>query len=78
MLLLTEDIRYGDVIIHMIGDRVIEVENFKSILNYSETTIILQGKSQLVVISGEDLIIISYIDHFIRMSGKIHEIEFRK
>jgi sporulation protein YqfC len=77
MLLLSGDVLYGDILIRTVGNHEVEVENFNSILNYDETSLTLQGKCQLIVISGECLVILSYVDRLIRLRGKIHDIEFR-
>ena len=77
MLLLSGDVLYGDVLIRTIGNREVEVENFRGIINYDETKLILQGKHQLVIISGECLVILCYIDNMIRLQGTICDIQFR-
>jgi sporulation protein YqfC len=77
MLLLSGDILYGDVLVRTVGNHEVEVENFHNIMNYDENRLILQGKRQRIIISGECLIILSYTDHLIRLRGIIHDITFR-
>ncbi|MDO4942463.1 MAG: YabP/YqfC family sporulation protein [Lachnospiraceae bacterium] len=77
MLLLSGDVLYGDVLIRTIGNREVEVENFRGIINYDDKKLILQGKRQLIIISGECLVILSYMDNMIRLQGTICDIEFR-
>jgi len=77
VLLLSGDVLYGDVLIRTIGNREVEVENFRGIINYDDKKLILQGKRQLIIISGECLVILSYMDNMIRLQGTICDIEFR-
>ncbi len=77
MLLLSGDILYGDVLIRSVGNHELFVENFRGIINYEDTKLVLQGKCQIVIITGECLTILSYVEHMIRLKGIIHVIEFR-
>ena len=53
MLLLSGDILYGDVLIRSVGNHELFVENFRGIINYENTKLVLQGKCQIVIITGE-------------------------
>lgn len=63
MLLLSGDILYGDVLIRSVGNHELFVENFRGIINYEDTKLVLQGKCQIVIITGECLTILSYVEH---------------
>ncbi|MEE1313538.1 MAG: YabP/YqfC family sporulation protein [Lachnospiraceae bacterium] len=77
MLLLSGDVLYGDILIRSVGNHEVSVENFRGILNYEDTKLILQGKCQIVVITGKCLTILSYMEHMIKIKGTIQVIEFR-
>jgi sporulation protein YqfC len=77
MLLLSGDVRYGDILIRSVGNHELSIENFKGIVNYEDTKLVLQGKSQIVIITGECLTILYYVEHMIKLKGIVRVIEFQ-
>lgn len=77
MLALADDIIYGDVILRSVGNRKIEIENFLSIMDYQAEQIVLKGKKQIIRIQGENLVIQSYLEQMLVLSGRVQMIEFQ-
>lgn len=77
MLMLSGDVLYGDVLIRTIGNHQIEIENLKGIFHYDENKIVVQGKRQWVIICGRNLVVVTYTNCLMRLSGEIRVIEFR-
>lgn len=71
---LQPDILDGATIVKAYGDEYVIIENYKSIIEYTEETIKLQGKHVKVVISGEALCIKSFEPDECRVFGKINQI----
>ncbi len=71
---LQPDILDGATIVKTYGDEYSIVENYKSIIEYTETVVKLQGKHVKVIISGENLCIESFGTEECKVCGKLQEI----
>lgn len=71
---LQPDILDGATIVKAYGDEYVIIENYKSIIEYTEETVKLQGKHVKVVISGDALSIKSFEPDECRVFGKINQI----
>ncbi|MBE7031616.1 MAG: sporulation protein YqfC [Ruminococcaceae bacterium] len=64
--------------IEMLGNRELTVENYKSIVEYTEKEIILLANPNRIRISGCDLEIKSIAREMLYITGKISSVEFRQ
>lgn len=60
----------------MCGKRELDIENYGSLGNYSETCIVLHCYKSTLVIEGERLLIEYFTDVNMRITGCIHSIRF--
>lgn len=75
-LQLPKDILHGDMRITLTGNREAWIENYKGILEYSNESIILQGKSCKVQFTGKRLTIDYYTNEDMKLSGRIISINY--
>ena len=71
---LQPDILDGATIVKAYGDEYVIIENYKSIIEYTEEIVKLQGKHVKVVINGSCLCIESFEPDECRVFGKINQI----
>ncbi len=71
---LQPDILDGATIVKTYGDEYAIIENYKSIIEYTECSVKLQGKHVKVMICGDHLCIASFEPDECRVLGKIREI----
>lgn len=71
---LQPDILDGATIVKTYGDEYAIIENYKSIIEYTETVVKLQGKHVKVILCGSSLCIESFEPDECRVCGKINEI----
>ena len=76
LLKLPSDVTCGDSRISMIGKRKVKIENYRSILVYSETLIKIQAKQQIVVIDGKELRIRYFDQDEMDIQGWITRVTF--
>ena len=69
-----KDILDGATIVKTYGDEYAIIENYKSIIEYTEETIKLQGKHVKVMVCGNNLCIESFEPDECRVCGKINDI----
>lgn len=74
---LPKDILLGASIITALGNRELLVENYKSILEYRENTILLQGKKCRIRINGARLRIAYYTKEEMKICGFITEVSYQ-
>ena len=60
------------------GNRELEIENYKNVLEYLDTSIQLNCKDYIIKISGCRLAILSITDEAITIRGSIAQITFQK
>ena len=64
---LTRDILLGATIVTMEGNKVLYIENYKGIITYTDTCIIVLGKKNKIQIEGKNL----QIEYYTNMDMKI-------
>ena len=77
LLKFPADVAYGDTRIFMIGSRTLKIENYRSLLIYSETLIKIQAKQQIVMIDGSDLKIRYYDQDEMEIQGRIYGVTLK-
>ncbi|MFQ9703818.1 MAG: YabP/YqfC family sporulation protein [Enterocloster clostridioformis] len=73
---LPRDVILGDVLISFVGRSQVNVENYRSILIYTDTLIKLQARNCRVVIHGARLKIDYYTAEEMKIAGQIGSLEF--
>lgn len=68
---LPQDIIHGDIRVTVMGNREIWVENYKGLLEYTSTNIILQAKTCKLQIEGKCLNIDYYTNEDMKISGRL-------
>lgn len=76
LLKLPTDVACGDTRISMIGKTKVKIENYRSILVYSESLIKIQARYQIVIIEGKQLRIRYYDQDEMEILGRIAEVKF--
>lgn len=76
MLELPEDIVLNMPKIELLGEKHLRVENFKGIIEYSDTVTRLNLGTKLLKILGANLTIQTMTNDEITMGGTIHQVEF--
>lgn len=70
-LQLPKDIVRGDMRITLTGNREVWIENYKGLLEYTNQSILLQGKSCKVHFEGKCLNIDYYTNEDMKLTGRI-------
>jgi sporulation protein YqfC len=70
-LKLPKDVLMGAMRVTLTGNEEAWIENYKGILEYSDSFIMLQGKTCRVCIEGKDLEIDYYTNEDMKVSGNI-------
>lgn len=73
---LPKDVYLGELLVSLVGQRAVYVENYRSILLYTDTTLKLQGKTCKLKICGKNLMIEYYTGDEMKVSGKIEELSW--
>ena len=73
---LPRDVILGDVLISFVGRSQVNVENYRSILIYTDTLIKLQARNCKVVIHGARLKIDYYTAEEMKITGQVGSLEF--
>lgn len=73
---LTPDILEGAIIINVYGNESALVENYQSIIEYSQNQIKLQGKHIKLLIEGENLLIDRFTEDDCKIYGRIEEVKY--
>lgn len=74
---LPKDLMLGASVITMTGNREVWIENYRGILEYTDTFILLQCKTCQICFSGLQLSIDYYTNEDMKISGIIHNVEYR-
>lgn len=75
---LPEDALLQTMSIHLMGSRMMIVENFRNLLEYTDLLIRIQGKEGRLRIEGRCLCIREYHQETIRITGYIRQISFEQ
>ena len=77
MVGLPKDVTQGSSILTVIGNHELTLENYRGILEYSETLIRISTKNGKIIIKGNLLQILQYNHLDMNITGKIDAIEFQ-
>lgn len=75
---LPKDVITNATLLYTIGQKNIYVENFKSILSYSNTEIVIKSSEGKIKVSGKGLCIDYYSIQDMKIIGQIYGITFIK
>jgi len=75
-LKLPKDSMLGASIVTITGNSEVFVENYRGILEYSRETILLQGKTCKIELTGKKLNIVYYTNEDMKISGRISAIRY--
>ena len=70
------DVSKGETILHFLGRRSVHIENYRSILLYSDTCIRIQGKRYVLSLTGKHLKIHSYDKDEMEITGQMEVVRF--
>lgn len=73
---LPRDVVLGDVLVNMVGRGEVNVENYRSILVYTDILVKLQGKNCRVLVHGKGLRIDYYTAEEMKITGQVESLEF--
>lgn len=73
---LPEDVFIGEMILTFVGSHKVTVENYRSIIFYTDTILKLQGKNTRLTITGKQLVIEYYDKEEMKLTGQIKSAEF--
>ena len=74
-LKLPMDVCLGELIISLIGRRVVYVENYRSILFFTDERLKIEGKSCKLNILGKGLTVEYYTEGEMKVNGLIERVE---
>lgn len=75
-LKLPKDLLLGASIVTLTGNREAWIENYKGIIEYTDTCILLQGKTCQICIAGKRLSIDYYTSEDMKISGCIEAVRY--
>ena len=75
-LKLPTDLTRGDILISITGMREVFIENYKGIVEYTDTDILLASKNGQVAFSGKHLTITYYTNDEMKIEGTFDSIKF--
>lgn len=75
-LRLPKDVALGEVLVSFLGRHSVVIENYRSIILYTDGLIKLQAKNCRVIISGTRLVIEYYTNEEMKINGFIKSLEF--
>lgn len=73
---LPEDVFFGEMLLSFVGSREVTVENYKSIVLFSDGVLKLQGKTGRLIITGRRLSIEYYDKEQLKLKGSIQSAQF--
>lgn len=73
---LPEDVFIGEMLLTFIGGHEVTIENYRSIVFYTDTVLKLQGKTTRLTITGQQLVIEYYDKEELKLTGQIKSAEF--
>ncbi len=75
-LQLPKDIMMGAFVVTMTGNKDAWIENYRGILEYTDTVILLQGKTCQIRFEGTKLSIDYYTNEDMKISGYINSVHY--
>ncbi len=73
---ISNELLFGEVLVHLSGNREAVIENYKGIHLYTTTEIIISCKKQSIQICGEQLQIRYFSGCDMKITGIIHSITY--
>lgn len=73
---LPQDVFEGATMVSLVGRHEVTVENYKALLDYSDTQIRLQGKRDVICIIGDHLEIYYFTNVDMKIVGNIDTISY--
>ena len=73
---LPKDVMLGDILLHFTGSCDAVVENFRSLLIYTDTYVKIKAAGCMVVFKGLHLEIETYTEDALKIKGQIRSVEF--
>lgn len=73
---MPKDMVYGDVLIQISGRHEAYIENYKTIIEYTDSSIRLQTKSGKLLITGRRLCIEYYTGDEMKITGYLSDFKF--
>lgn len=70
------DVMRGETILTLIGTRAVHIENYRSILVYTDSEIRIQCRHYILSVSGKKLKICYYDKDEMKISGRLEVIRF--
>lgn len=77
-LKIPRDLAFQDSVITLTGDTEILLENYRGILEYNQTNILVQTNRCRIRIQGEKLEVLYYTNDEMKISGKFSVISYEK
>lgn len=75
---LPKDVFLGELLVSVVGRRSVYVENYRSILFYTDTMLKLQGKNCKLKVCGRQLMIEYYTGEEMKINGIIESLELEE
>ena len=75
-LKLPKDVMMGEAVLSLTGRQAIVIENYRSIILYSDTLVKLQARHYKILVHGARLTIEYYTADEMKISGFIGNVEF--
>lgn len=75
-LKLPADLSHGDILISITGLKEVFIENYKGIVEYTDTNILLASKNGQVALAGKRLTITYYTNDEMKIEGTLDSIKF--
>ena len=72
---LPMDVFLGELVVSLIGRRAVYVENYRSILFYTDTRLKLKGKDCKLTVTGKRLFVEYYTGDNMKVTGLIESVE---
>ncbi len=76
-LKLPGDVLMGDSIVTLTGNKEAWIENYRGIIEYTETLILLQGKNCQICFEGTGLSINYYTNEDMKICGNIKSVSYQ-
>ena len=73
---LPQDVLCGETLLSVVGNRKLRIENYRSILIYTDTLIRIQTKPYKLTVSGKNLSIRSYDKDEMEIVGHLDSVVF--
>lgn len=73
---LPQDVTKGETMLTFVGKSAVQIENYRSILLYTNTSIRIQAKRYQLHVSGKNLCIRYYDKDEMKITGRIETITF--